>query len=147
MDADRIRKLAQALDESIERRDISALADFFSDDCELDIAGQSLKGKEDLKRAFTWIFSHLPEIRLTPITILIEGSTFFEEFLVRTKNTKGRNLDVKQAEVLVYDENYKVKSLRLYFDRLELGDVFASNFLEKAMVRLLAKASLRGLAG
>jgi hypothetical protein len=91
------------------------------------------------------MFRHLREIRLIPITILIEGSTFFEEFLVRTKNTKGRKVEVKQAEVLIYDENYKINSLRLYFDRLELGDVFVSNFLEKAMVRLLAKASIRGL--
>jgi ketosteroid isomerase-like protein len=146
MDADRIRKLAQALDETIEKKDVSSVADFFSDDCELEMAGQILKGKEDLKRAFSWIFGHLPEIRLIPITILIEGSTFFEEFLVRTKSTKGKMLQVKQAEVLVYEDDYKVRSLRLYFDRLELGDVFVSNFIEKAMVELLAKASLRGLA-
>jgi hypothetical protein len=51
---------------------------------------------------------------------------------------------VKQAEVLVW-EDYKVKSLRLYFDRLQLADAFTSNVLEQMMVKQLVKASFKGL--
>lgn len=145
MDSDQIKKRAQALDDAIEKRNIPAVLDFFSEDCEMEMAGLALKGKDGLQRALRWIFGHLREIRLIPITIMIEGETFFEEFIVRTETPKGRKVEVKQAEVLVYDEDYKVKSLRLYFDRLEMGDFFVSNFVERAIVKLTAELSVKGL--
>ena len=76
---------------------------------------------------------------------MIEGNTFFEEFFVRTKTKEGEEIQVKQAEVLVYDDEYKVKLLRLYFDRLELAAAYISNPIEKIMIGQLNKASLKGL--
>ena len=52
---------------------------------------------------------------------------------------------MKQTEVLVYDEECKVRSLRLYFDRLELAEVYASNIIERTIIKHLIKASLKGL--
>ena len=74
----------------------------------------------------------------------IERSTFFEEFTVKV-SVKGEEIRVKQAEVLVYDVEYKVKSLRLYFDRLELAAAYTSNPIKKMMIDRLSKASLKGL--
>ena len=82
---------------------------------------------------------------LVPVTIMVDGNTFFEEFIVRTKTGEGKEIEVKQAEVLVYDDDYKVKSLRLYFDRLELADAYVSNPAEKIMIGMLNKAMLKGL--
>jgi len=76
---------------------------------------------------------------------MIEGNTFFEEFIVKAKVQEGKEIQVKQREVLVYDEEYKVKSLRLYFDRLELVAAHTSNPIEKMMIDRLSKASLKGL--
>jgi ketosteroid isomerase-like protein len=145
MISDQIRKRAHDLDKTIEKRDVAACMAFFSDDCEIVIIGLTLKGKDGLKRALSWIFGYLQEISLIPVTIMIDGSTFFEEFIVRTKTKKGKTIEVRQAEVLIYDADYQVKSLRLYFDRMELGEVFASNHLERTMIKLLARASFKGL--
>ena len=79
------------------------------------------------------------------ITIIISGSTFFEEFIVKAKVGGGKEIQVKQAEVLVYNADYKVKSLRLYFDRLELAAAYTSNPIERIMIRQLSKSSLKGL--
>jgi hypothetical protein len=76
---------------------------------------------------------------------MIEGNKFFEEFFVRTKTSKGKEIQIKQAEVLVYDDEYKVKSFRMYFDRLEIAAVYTSNPIEKIMIDWLSKASMRGL--
>ena len=73
-----------------------------------------------------------------------EGNTFFEEFFVRTKTKEGKEIQVKQAEVLVYDAEYEAKSLRLYFDRLELV-AYTPNPIEKMVIDRLKKASLKGL--
>ena len=145
LSTERIRKLAQALDDAIESRKIEEVISHFSDTCEIELLGVKLTGKEGLRKAIRWIFRYLKEITLSPITIMIEGNTFFEEFFVRTKIKEDKEIQVKQAEVLVYDDEYKVKSLRLYFDRLELAAAYTSNPIEKMMIDRLSKASLKGL--
>ena len=91
------------------------------------------------------MYRYLKEITLIPITIMVDGNTFFEEFIVRAKIKEGKEIQVRQTEVLVYDDEYKVKSLRLYFDRLELAAAYTSNPIEKIMISQLSKASLKGL--
>jgi ketosteroid isomerase-like protein len=140
----KIRKYAKALDDAIEGRNIEEVVSYFCDDCEIEVLGVRLTGKEGLRRAFGWMYKYLKEMILIPITIMVDGDIFFEEFIVKTKVKGGKEIQVKQAEVLVY-EDYKVKSLRLYFDRLELADVFTSNAVERVMVNQIVKASLKGL--
>jgi ketosteroid isomerase-like protein len=139
-----IRKYAKALDDAIEGRNIEEVMSYFYDDCEIEVLGVKLTGKEGLRKAFGWMYKYLKEMVLVPITIMVDGNTFFEEFIVKTKVKGGKEIEVKQAEVLVY-EDYKVKSLRLYFDRLELADAFTSNPVEQVMVNQIIKASLKGL--
>jgi ketosteroid isomerase-like protein len=139
-----IRKYAKALDDAIEGRNIEEVMSYFCDDCEIEVLGVKLTGKEGLSRAFGWMYKYLKGMVLIPITIMVDGNTFFEEFIVKTEVKSGKEIQVKQAEVLVY-EDYKVKSLRLYFDRLELADAFTSNPVEQIMVNQIVKASLKGL--
>jgi len=142
---EKIRKLAKALDDAIESRKTDEVISHFSDTCEIELLGVKLTGKEGLRKAIGWIFMYLKEITLSPIKIMIEGNTFFEEFIIRTKTQEGNEIEVKQAEVLVYDDEYKVESLRLYFDRLELAAAYTPNPIEKMMIDRLNKASLKGL--
>lgn len=139
-----IRKSAKALDDAIEGGNIEEVISYFCDDCEVELLGIKLTGKEGLKKAFAWIYKYLKEIVLVPITIMVDGDTFFEEFIVKAKVKGSKELQVKQSEVLIYD-NYKVKSLRLYFDRLELAEAFVSNAIEQVMVKQIIKTSLKGL--
>ncbi len=139
-----IRKYARALDDAIEKGNIEEVMSYFCDDCEVELLGVKLTGKEGLRKAFDWIYKYLKKMVLVPVTIMVDGNTFFEEFIIKAKVKGGKELQVKQSEVLVYDD-YKVKSLRLYFDRLELADVFTSNVLEQVMVKQLVKLSLKGL--
>ena len=141
----KIRKLAKALDDAIESRKTEEVISYFSDTCEIELPDIKLSGKEGLRKAVAWMYRYLKDITLIPITIMVDGNTFFEEFFVRTKTKEGEEIQVKQAEVLVYDDEYKVKSLRLYFDRLELAAAYTSNPIEKMMIDRLSKGSLKGL--
>ena len=140
-----IKRLAKALDDAIESKDIEELVSYFSNDCEVELLGIKLSGKEGLKKAIAWMFRYLREITLTPITIIVDENVFIEEFIVKAMTGKGEEIQTKQTEVLVYNGEYKVKSIRLYFDRLELAAAYVSNPLERFMVNWLTKASLRGL--
>ena len=145
LDPEKIRELAKALDDAIENRNTEDVISHFSETCDIELLGIKLTGIKGLEKAIGWMFRYLKEITLVPITIMIEGNTFFEEFFIRTKNKEGKEIQIKQAEVLVYDDEYKVKSLRLYFDRLELAAAYTSNPIDKMMINRISKASLRGL--
>jgi ketosteroid isomerase-like protein len=139
-----IREYAKSFDDAIERRDMKEVVSYFCDDSEIELLGIKITGKEGLRKAFDWIYKYLKEIILVPITIMVDDNVFFEEFRVKAKVKGGKELRVKQSEVLVWEDD-KIKSLRLYFDRLELADAFISNFLERIMVKQLIKESLKGL--
>ncbi|MFC1963987.1 nuclear transport factor 2 family protein [Chloroflexota bacterium] len=145
MGTEQIRKLAKALDDAIESRNNEEIVSYFSDNCEIELLGVKLSGKEGLRKAIAWMYGYLKDVTLIPITIMVDGDTFFEEFMLKAKIKGGKGIEVKQAEVLVYDGEYKVKNLRLYFDRLELAVAYVSNPVEKMMVRQISKASLNGL--
>jgi ketosteroid isomerase-like protein len=139
-----IRKRAKMLDDAIEEGNVEEVVSYFCGDCEIELLGVKLTGKEGLRKAFGWMYKYLKKMVLVPITIMVDGDVFFEEFIAKAKVKGGKELQVKQAEVLVW-EDYKVKSLRLYFDRLQLADAFTSNVLEQMMVKQLIKASFKGL--
>ncbi len=56
----------------------------------------------------------------------------------------GEKACSKQAEVLVF-ENLKIKSLRIYFDRLDFSSSVAKDVISKTIVKQLVKKSLEGL--
>jgi hypothetical protein len=75
---------------------------------------------------------------------MVTNGVFFEEFKVTGTLPNGKIVESKQSEVLVY-ENYKIKSLRLYFDRLDFADLVVNDFLSKRIVKMLKSRSLKGL--
>ena len=145
METERIRAVAKDLDDALETKDNEKILGSFSDDCEIELLGVTLKGKNGVRKWLDWKYQHVSAYRLVPVVIMIEGNVFFEEFLVEAKLPDGTRLQSKQAEVLVYDEDYRVKSLRLYFDRLDFADAVARDPISRFIVRRLIRASLKGL--
>ena len=139
----RIRKAAKALDDAVEKHDTEFVLSCFLDDCEIEIFGIVLKGKDHLKKALNWLYELVGEIKFEPIVIMIDGDVFFEEFILKG-DKGGKKLEVKAAEVLIY-KNYKVKTLRLYLDRLQVADIILEGFFEKFVVNMINKKSLKGL--
>jgi len=141
---DEIKKAAKVIDRALENKDIEVILSCFSDDCEIELCDIKLEGKEGVKRWADWLYLYLVEVKFVPVTIMVDGNTFFEEFILEAKLKDGTEVRVKQAEVLVY-ENYKIKSLRLYFDRLDFANLVAKGAIDKAIVRRFIKKSLEGL--
>jgi ketosteroid isomerase-like protein len=142
--SEEIREVAMAFDKALERKDLQAITEKFADDCEIELLGVKLLGKEGAKKWFNWLFKHVAELKLLPVTIMVEGNTFFEEFIVEAKFHDGESARSNQAEVLVF-EDLKIKSLRMYFDRLDFASSVAKDVISKTIVRQLVKKSLEGL--
>ena len=143
---DEIRQVAMDFDNAIKNRDMKLILSSFSEDCEIELLGIKLSGKEGVIRWINWLYQHLAQLEFIPVTIMVEGDTFFEEFVVKARLHNGVEVQSKQSEVLVY-EKYKIKSLRLYFDRLDFADSVARGFIDRAIVRQLIRTSLKGLKG
>jgi ketosteroid isomerase-like protein len=141
---DKIRKVAAAFDDALTNRNIEEITSAFADDCEIRLLGVKLTGKEGVKEWLNWLFKHLSSIEFVPVTIMVEGNVFFEEFIVRGTLPDGKALESKQAEVLIY-EDYKIKSLRLYFDRLDFAEAVARGPISRRVVGVLIRRSLEGL--
>jgi ketosteroid isomerase-like protein len=139
-----IRRVAMALDKALERKDLQSTMEKFADDCEIELLSVKLLGKEGVRKWFNWMYMHVAELDFLPITIMVEGNTFFEEYIVKAKFHDGEEARSKQAVVLVF-ENLKVKSLRMYFDRLDFSSSVAKDVISKTILRELVKKSLEGL--
>ena len=139
-----ILKAALNLDEAIEKWDIEAVLSKFSADCEIELLGLKLDGRDGVKKWIEWQFKHVSKIDFIPITKMVSGDTFFEEYIVKAKLHDGKEIQSKQAVVLQF-KNKLITSLRLYFDRLEFADAVAKDIISKTIVKELVKKSVEGL--
>jgi ketosteroid isomerase-like protein len=142
--SEEIRKVAMAFDKALESKDLQAIIETFADDCEIELLGVKLFGKVGAKKWFSWLYKHVAEIKLLPVTVMVEGDIFFEEYAVKAIFYDGKEASSNQAEVLVF-EDLKIKSLRMYFDRLDFSSSVAKDVISKTIVRQLVKKSLEGL--
>ena len=143
--SDEIREVAMALDKALERKDLQAVTEEFADDCEIELLGVKLLGKEGARKWFNWLYKHVAELKLLPVTIMVEGNTFFEEFIVEATFHDGEEARSNQAVVLGF-KDLKIKSLRMYFDRLDFSGAVAKDVISKTIVSEVVKKSVEGLA-
>lgn len=141
---DEIRKLAKDLKNAIENKNTKLVLSHFSDDCEIEFLEAKLTGKEGVEKWLEWLYRNLGEIRFSPVTILVDGNMFSEEYILYGKLHNGTEIQSKQAGVSVY-EGSKIKSLHLYFDRLDFAELVAKGFAGKKIVKEITKKSLKGL--
>ncbi|MEJ2241435.1 MAG: hypothetical protein P8Y18_04760 [Candidatus Bathyarchaeota archaeon] len=139
-----ILKTALNLDEAIETQNIEVVLSKFSVDCEIKILGIKLSGRNGVKKWMKWQFKHIAKIEFIPIIKMVSGNKFFEEYIAKAKLHGGEEILSNQAVVLEF-KNKLIKSLRLYFDRLDFADAVAKDIVSKTIVKELIKKSVEGL--
>jgi ketosteroid isomerase-like protein len=139
-----ILKTALNLDNAIENRNIEAVLSKFSVDCEIELLDVKLAGRDGVKKWMEWQFKHIAKVEFIPITKMVSGNTFFEEYIAKATLHDGEEIRSKQAVVLQFKNNM-ITSLRLYFDRLDFADAVAKDIISKTIVKELVKKSIEGL--
>jgi ketosteroid isomerase-like protein len=139
-----ILKTALNLDNAIENRNIEAVLSKFSVDCEIELLDVKLAGRDGVKKWMEWQFKHIAKVEFIPITKMVSGNTFFEEYIAKATLHDGEEIRSKQAVVLHFKNNM-ITSLRLYFDRLDFADAVAKDIISKTIVKELVKKSIEGL--
>jgi ketosteroid isomerase-like protein len=139
-----ILKTALNLDKAIENQNFEAVLSKFSVDCEIELLGIKLTGRDGVKKWMEWQFKHIAKVEFIPIIKMVSGNTFFEEYIAKAKLHDGEEIRSKQAVVLQFKNNM-IKSLRLYFDRLDFADAVAKDVISRTIVKELVKKSIEGL--
>jgi hypothetical protein len=142
--SENIKKIAMDFDKTIEKKHTDKIPFFFTKDCEIELLGLTLIGENGIKKWVDWLYKYIDKIRFEPITIMVNENIFFEEFIVNATLKNGGKIKSKQSEVLVY-EDYKIKSLRLYFDRLELSKSLFQNPITNYILNKIISKSMQGL--
>jgi hypothetical protein len=142
--SEKIKKIAMDFDRTIEKKDKEKIPLFFTKDCEIELLGLKISGEDGIKRWITWLYKYISKIKLEPITIMVKDNIFFEEFVVNATLNNGVRVKSKQSEVLVY-EDYKIKSLRLYFDRLQLSQSLFKNPVTNFILNKIISKSIKDL--
>lgn len=142
--SEEIRKAALAFDDALENKDLPKVLEGLADDCEIELLGVKLRGKEGAKQWYNWMYKHVAALKFLPITILVDGNTYFEEFTVEATLHDGQKARSSQTVVVAF-ENLKIKSLRMYFDRLDFANAVAKDIISKTIIEQLKKRTLEGL--
>jgi hypothetical protein len=140
----KIKEVAMELDNALEKRNYELIKSYFAKDCKIEFLDVILRGRKGVEKWLDYIFEHVKAFELKPILIMVENDSFFEEFTVIATLPDGSKISSKWAEVLVY-KDYKVQSLRLYFDRLNFIKSIPSNLIVRKLLRYIDKKSLEGL--
>ena len=137
-----LRQVASDFGDAIENRDLPTLLDCFTEDCTLDIFNVHLKGKQGVKKWYKWMFGHMRAMRFEQTIGVVDGDTFFEEYVLIGEIHNGKKLQSRQARVMEFEDG-KVKSFRLYFDRLQFADSVVRDFASKIIVKKFIDLSVK----
>ncbi|KUG03926.1 hypothetical protein ASZ90_018706 [hydrocarbon metagenome] len=124
-----IIKLAMNFDNDLESKNLEKLPAYFSDDCQIELLGRTLKGREGIGEWLAWLFDNYDELRFVIINVIVKGNILFEEYAFSAVTSDGTKIQSRQAEVIEFDQCNKIRNLRLYFDRID----FAGNLLQHSV--------------
>ena len=72
---------------------------FISADCQIELFGIKLTGKQGARKWISWLHMHVHKIKSVSVTIVADGNTFFEEFIVKTILYGGVEVQKRGMEI------------------------------------------------
>ena len=132
--------------EAVNKKDLTRMISFFADDATFIRPEGIFRGKEEIKRYYTWSFSNYSELTLTERGFVVEGNKAVLEFVSEGTSARGGGKRQQLPGVAVFDfRNGKVQQVHDYYDRLLIAQQLANGWLEKKIVNAVANRMGKGL--
>jgi len=140
------KTVLNAIHAALNRRDAEAATSFFADDATMVCPEGVFKGKNEIKRYFTWLLQQWPQLKLSDAGtgVIVEGNQATHEYVsegTSTRGSKGKVACVATCEL----SDGKVMRLNVYYDRLSIADQAATGFMERRFVTQIVQQMERGL--
>ena len=91
MEYGELHGIIQNIFEAFNKRDLTKMLSFFADDAIFNRPEGTFKGKEEIRRYYTWQFSNNSEQRLTEKDLIVEGNKAVVELV-----SEGTSVRVQQ---------------------------------------------------
>ena len=143
MNESEVSELVEDFNNTIADKDLNRFLGFFDDSCEIELMNLKLKGKKGAEKWFKWMYSYCENVRFDYITTAFKDANFFVEYALKADMKGGDSIESKQTVVLLFEDKL-VKSLRLYFDRLDFA-LAVANLPSRIIINQIIKKSVEGL--
>jgi ketosteroid isomerase-like protein len=132
--------------EAFNKKDLTRMISFFADDATVIRPEGTFRGKEEIKRYYTWSFSNYSELTLTEKGFVVEGNKAVLEFVSEGTSARGGGKKQQLPGMAVFEfRNGKVQQVHDYYDRLLIAQQLANGWLEKKIVNAVANRMGKGL--
>lgn len=132
--------------EAFNEKDLTRMLSFFADDAVFVRPEGTFKGKEEIKRFYTWNFSNYLEIKLTEKDFVVEGNKAVLEFVSEGTSYRGGGKKQRVPGMVVFEfRNGKVQQVHDYYDRLLIAQQLANGWFEKKIINAVVNRMGKGL--
>ncbi len=142
----RIKSIVRNMLESYNKRDLTSLLSFYADDATYIRSEGAFRGKEEIKRYYTWNYSNHSEVSLAEKDIVVEGDRAVLEWAFEGTVVRGggKKFQLQGLELLDF-KNGKVQEVHIYQDRLLTAKQLASGWVENIIINAVVKRMEKGL--
>jgi uncharacterized protein (TIGR02246 family) len=142
----RIKNIIRNLLEAYNKRDLTSMLSFFADDANYIRSEGTFRGKDEIKRYYTWGYSYYSEVTLTEKSIVVEGDSAVLEWALEGTSIRGGGKKAQLQGLDIFEfKNGKVQEVRIYQDRLIVAKQLASGWFEKTIINAVVNRMEKGL--
>ena len=141
-----LHSIIQNIFEAFNKRDLTKMLSFFADDAIFNRPEGTFKGKEEIRRYYTWQLSNYSEQRLTEKDFIVEGNKAVVELVSEGTSVRGGNKKQRiQALTLFEFRNGKVQQVNDYYNQLLVAQQLANGWFEKTIIDAVVNRFHKGL--
>ena len=143
MSGEEIKRLLRDIHVALNKRDADKAASYFAEDVVSVSPEGTFKGRQEVKRYFTWLLGQYSEMKLNETGLYVDGNVAIHEYVTEgtTKEGKGSAPCVAIGEI----KDGKVQTFRNYYDRLGIAKQMARGIIATRAVNSIVDQMEKGL--
>lgn len=141
-----VRDTAEKFGGYVGAKNVEAVISCFAEDCEIEFLNVKLKGKHGAGEWIKWLYGHMSELRYEPVFTMSDGNVFFVEYVLVGKLHNGIDIKSRQAQIMIFDSEGRIKHFRYYFDRLDFVESAINRIMAKSLVQIFNQKTLNDLS-
>ncbi len=142
----RIKSIIRNMLDAYNKKDLTSMLSFFADDATYIRSEGTFRGKEEIKRYYTWNYSNYSEATLSEKAIVVEGDRAVLEWAFEGTSVRGGGKKAHLQGLDLFEfKNEKVQEVHIYQDRLLTAKQLASGWFEKTIISAVVKRMEKGL--
>ncbi len=146
LDSIEAKKTIRNILEAFNRKDITTMLSYYTDDVTFIRSEGIFKGKEEIRHYYTWAFSNWEKLTLIEKDIIVEGDKAVLEFVQEGTSLRrvGKGLSLLCLDLFVFKDG-RVQEVHICHDRLLIAKQLSDGWFENTIVNGVINTLEKGL--